>query len=146
MNEEMFKEMDVDLNNRRKAINRLTIFILITMISLAIITVFLIINSTHWYYSVWAVLSVYYIPRNILLFMSRYEACQAYVPILDFPVILLRIYGKNTITEYFHTGQFGGRFLDSSWSKFQVDIYAKILRPILRCCFWLIPYYIVLFN
>lgn len=137
-----------DQNVRRRAIDKLTIVVLLVIIVLITVTIFLVIKAPHSYFSGWAILSVYFIPRNILLFMSRYQIFQSSIPSLDFPIILLRIYGKPTITKYFNSSQILEQFRDieTAWDKFQFELFPKILRPILGICFWAIPYYVIFFN
>ncbi len=118
-------------------------FIYAIFLLLVIVICFLFTQHNHWYFIVWALFSVYYIPRNILIIMSRNIAYHGTMPALDFPRILYKLYGK-TIEEYFDYSQNIGRLFETTQDRRARLFFGRVFLSVLRMLFWLAPYYLIL--
>ncbi len=116
-------------------------FIYIVFLLLIVGFVFLIINSSHWYYTLWALFSLYCIPRNLIIIQSSNIAYHSSRPQIDFPMLFNNLF-SNTIESYFTT-DFIPHFMEQPEARRMRLFGKRIILPLFKIVFWLTPFIIV---
>jgi hypothetical protein len=135
-NEDSFRKYLEERPSYRKLYFSIYFLIVLLLIS----AFWLAYNSTHWYYSLWGFLAVVFIPKNVLILVSKNKRYYSAIPSLEFPPILNNLYGK-TISNHYDMAQDIGRFMETPAEKFFKDTFSKVILPISKIIFWLYPYY-----